>query len=178
MQGGIALASLMKNPLCCLTVIDLSKCQLGLVGILGILQSLADNTSIEELNLSENALEHEYDTLVKDKAHDEEKVNDDLFELEVAADSEDESEEGKPCIDRSFESKSNFIQQLSSAISMAKQLRILDISSNGFSGETFSAAWSTNSRGSLTQSHIEGSTIHLSAEPNQCCSIKPCCTRS
>ncbi|KAK1427245.1 hypothetical protein QVD17_15928 [Tagetes erecta] len=177
-EGGIALASLVKNPLCCLTVVNLSKCQLGLIGILGILQSLAANTSIEELNLSENALEHEYDILVKVKAHDDEKVNEDLFELEVAADSEDESEEGKPFIDRSFESKSTFIQQLSSAISMAKQLRILDISNNGFSGETFNAAWSTNSQGSLTQSHIEGSTIHLSVEPNKCCSIKPCCTRS
>ncbi|KAI7745668.1 hypothetical protein M8C21_011533 [Ambrosia artemisiifolia] len=157
-EGGIALQSLVKNPHCCLKVVNLSKCQLGLVGILGILHSLANNTSIEELNLSENALEHEYDTLVEVKTHEEE-VNKDLFELEVAADSEDETEQEKPCVDHSFESKSKskstFIQQLSSAISTAKQLRVLDISNNGFSGETFYAAWSTNSNGSLTQSHIQ-----------------------
>ncbi|KAI3762706.1 hypothetical protein L1987_53147 [Smallanthus sonchifolius] len=171
-EGGIALASLVKSPNCCLKTVNLSKCQLGLGGILGILHSLT-NMSIEELNLSENALEHEYDTLVKVKAHEEE-VNKDMFEHEVAADSEDDE---TPCVDHLFESKSTFIQQLSSAISAAKQLRVLNISNNGFSGETFYATWSTNSRGSLTQSHIQGSTIHLSVEPNQCCSIKPCCTR-
>ncbi|KAJ0618497.1 putative tetratricopeptide-like helical domain superfamily, leucine-rich repeat domain superfamily [Helianthus annuus] len=170
--GGVALASLVKNPYCCLKVVNFSKCQLGLVGILGILHSLADNASIEEVNLSDNALEHEYDTLVKVKVHEDE-VDNDLFELGVAADSEDESEQQKPCVDL----KSTFVQQLASAISMAKQLRVLDISNNGFSGETFYAVWSTNSRGSLTQSHTEGNTIHLSVEPNQCCSIQPCCTR-
>ncbi|KAK9073265.1 hypothetical protein SSX86_007589 [Deinandra increscens subsp. villosa] len=176
-EGGVALGSLVKNPHCCLKVVDLSKCQLGLVGILDILHSLAGNTSIEELNLSENALKHEYDTLVKVEAHEDE-VNKDMFELEVAADSEDESKEENPCVDHSFGSKSTYIEQLSSAICMAKQLRVLDISNNGFSGETFYGVWSTNSGGSLTQSHIQGSIIHLSVEPNQCCSIKPCCTRS
>lgn len=173
------MSSLLKNPNCCLKVVNLSKCQLGLIGILGILNSLADNASLEELNLSENTLEHEYNTLAKVKPHENEEVNQDLLELEVAADSEDESEQEKMCVDQSLESKSKptFIQQLSSAISMAKQLRVLDISNNGLSGETFYAVWSTGSRDSLTESHIEGNTIHLSVEPNQCCSIKPCCTR-
>ncbi|KAD6119229.1 hypothetical protein E3N88_10500 [Mikania micrantha] len=173
-EGGVAVASLLKSPHCCLKMVDLSKCQLGLVGILDILRSLADNTSTEELNLSENALEHEYDTLikvkVKEREDEEEEVNKDLF----VADSEDEN----TCADGiSSGSKSTFIKQLSSVICMAKQLRMLDISKNGFSGETFYATWSMNPRGSLTQSHIQGSIIHLSAEPNQCCSIKPCCTR-
>ncbi|XP_076941342.1 protein TONSOKU-like [Bidens hawaiensis] len=178
-EGGVAMSSLLKNPNCCLKVVNLSKCQLGLIGILGILNSLADNTSLEELNLSENTLEHEYNTLVKVKPHENEEVNQDLLELEVAADSEDESEQEKMCVDQSLESKSKptFIQQLSSAICMAKQLRVLDISNNGLSGETFYVVWSTGSRDSLAESHIEGNTIHLSVEPNQCCSIKPCCTR-
>lgn len=180
MQGGIALASLVENPRCRLKVINLSKCQLGLSAVVGILQALADKASAEELNLSENALEDEYNTL----------VNRNLYELEVA-DSEGEEDElanEKPCVDdldkgsmNSYqsESKSTFIQQLSSAISMAKHLRLLDVSNNGFSeqvGETLYNAWSTDLRASLTTGrHIEGRTIHLSVEPNQCCNIKPCC---
>ncbi|PWA86432.1 hypothetical protein CTI12_AA062960 [Artemisia annua] len=179
-EGGIALASLVENPCCRLKVINLSKCQLGLTAVVGILQALADKASVEELNLSENALKDEYNTL----------VNGDLFELEVA-DSEGEEDElanEKPCVDdldkgsmNSYqsESKSTFIQQLSSAISMAKHLRLLDVSNNGFSeqvGETLYNAWSTDLRASLTTGRlIEGKTIHLSVEPNQCRNIKPCC---
>ncbi|XP_071916680.1 protein TONSOKU-like [Coffea arabica] len=53
-EGGKALASLVANPQCGLKVLVLSKCQLGPVGILRILEELACNSSLEELNLAEN----------------------------------------------------------------------------------------------------------------------------
>lgn len=55
-QEGIdALVSFIKNPECALKVLVLNKCHLGLAGTLRILQALAGNESLEELNLSENA---------------------------------------------------------------------------------------------------------------------------
>ncbi|GMP25438.1 hypothetical protein CsSME_00002310 [Camellia sinensis var. sinensis] len=66
-EGGSALVLLLKNPRCCLKVLDLSKCHLGLLGVLGILQALSENCSLEELNLAENASLDKYHTL---KHHD------------------------------------------------------------------------------------------------------------
>ncbi|KAL7230356.1 hypothetical protein ACSBR2_008781 [Camellia fascicularis] len=66
-EGGSALVLLLKNPRCCLKVLDLSKCHLGLLGVLGILQALSENCSVEELNLAENASLDKYHTL---KHHD------------------------------------------------------------------------------------------------------------
>ncbi|KAI8031922.1 Protein TONSOKU [Camellia lanceoleosa] len=66
-EGGSALVLLLKNPRCCLKVLDLSKCHLGLLGVLWILQALSENCSLEELNLAENASLDKYHTL---KHHD------------------------------------------------------------------------------------------------------------
>ncbi|XP_028110671.1 protein TONSOKU [Camellia sinensis] len=66
-EGGSALVLLLKNPRCCLKVLDLSKCHLGLLGVLGILQALSENCSLEELNLAENASLDKYHML---KHHD------------------------------------------------------------------------------------------------------------
>ncbi|XP_071741146.1 protein TONSOKU-like [Rutidosis leptorrhynchoides] len=177
-EGGIALASLLKETHC-LKFLNLSKCQLSLVGVLSILQALSDNTSIEELNLSENALQDEYHTLVVAKPDQD--INQDVCEL-VVADSEDDADGS--CTS-SFEnnlikSKSTFIQQLSCAISAAKHLRLLDVSNNGICeqvGETLYKAWSMDSRGGLTLKHIEKTTVHLSVDGYQCCNIKPCCKK-
>ncbi|PWA52260.1 tetratricopeptide repeat (TPR)-containing protein [Artemisia annua] len=156
MQGGIALASLVKNERCFLKVVDLSKCRLGLVGIVSILEALRVNVFIEKLNLSENAL-HEYNASLE-------------FVDEIGAE--------KP---RVYDPKGNCILQLSSAIANAIHLRLLDVSNNGFSvevGERLFEAWSMRSRCGVTQSHIEGNIVHLSVEPKQCCKLKPlCCTR-
>ncbi|KAI3735773.1 hypothetical protein L6452_15286 [Arctium lappa] len=198
-EGGIALASLLKNPHCCLKVVVLNKCQLGLVGVLGVLKSLSDNTTIEVLNLSENALQDEYHMLNDPsslaKANDHEVNQDgqqdpfgmkpDCSELEVAADSEDdEITKEKPCVsgscmtsfdqDHSESKSTTLVGKLVSAILVAKRLVLLDLSNNGLCGEALYGAWSK--RG-LTERHIEGSIIHLSVEPNQCCNIKPCCKR-
>ncbi|KAL4562394.1 hypothetical protein LXL04_034596 [Taraxacum kok-saghyz] len=199
-QGAIALASVIKNSYCCLKVLTLTKSQLGLLGILTILQSLSDNTSIEELNLSENALPHELtdpDSTVKPKVNESQhEVNTDCSDLEVA-DSEDDVDEPKvklnihtksksgldgSCLS-SFEnnvskSKSTYVEEVSYAVSMAKGVRLLDLSRNGFSeksGEILYGGWSTDSRGGLTKRHIEGSFIHLCVDPRQCCNLKPCC---
>eukprot|EP00268_Persea_americana_P067777 TRINITY_DN9363_c0_g2_i2.p1 TRINITY_DN9363_c0_g2~~TRINITY_DN9363_c0_g2_i2.p1 ORF type:complete len:510 (-),score=96.93 TRINITY_DN9363_c0_g2_i2:139-1668(-) len=54
-EGSESLASLLLNPQCCLKVLVLNKCYLGLTGVLKIIQALAENNSLEELNLAENA---------------------------------------------------------------------------------------------------------------------------
>ncbi|CAK9186146.1 unnamed protein product [Ilex paraguariensis] len=53
-EGGNALTLLLINPHYCLKVLVLCKCQLGLLGVLWILQALADNCFFEELNLAKN----------------------------------------------------------------------------------------------------------------------------
>ncbi|XP_034683390.1 protein TONSOKU [Vitis riparia] len=54
-EGGSALASLLMNPHCCLKVLVLNNCQLGLAGVLQIIQALSENDSLEELNVAGNA---------------------------------------------------------------------------------------------------------------------------
>nr|XP_027074129.1 protein TONSOKU-like isoform X1 [Coffea arabica] len=64
-EGGTALASVLADPRCCLKTLVLSKCQLGLIGILRTLEALSSNCYLEELNLAENILpaELEYSLL-------------------------------------------------------------------------------------------------------------------
>ncbi|KAJ6677814.1 PROTEIN TONSOKU [Salix viminalis] len=50
-----ALVSLLTNPRCCLKVLVLDKCQLGLTGILQMIQALGENDYLEELHLADNA---------------------------------------------------------------------------------------------------------------------------
>ncbi|KAI3427482.1 uncharacterized protein J3R85_009533 [Psidium guajava] len=72
-----------------------------------------------------------------------------------------------------------FVEKLSMAIGMAKQLESLNLSNNGFSvnaAESFYTAWST-SRGSLAHRHINKGTVHLSCQANKCCRLRPCCKR-
>lgn len=69
-----------------------------------------------------------------------------------------------------------FIQELSTAINMAKNLCLLDLSNNGFStkaAETLYSAWSSSRAG--WERHIEGQTIHLFIKGKKCCRVKPCC---
>ena len=66
MQGGGALVSLLTNPQCCLQVLVLSKCHLGLLGVLRILQALSENLSLEDLYLADNANLDKFNTLQYD----------------------------------------------------------------------------------------------------------------
>ncbi|CAK7355042.1 unnamed protein product [Dovyalis caffra] len=73
-----------------------------------------------------------------------------------------------------------FIQELTTAISMAKQLQFIDLSNNGFTeqvAEALCAAWSSRLGNDLAWRHIKDPTIHFSMETNKCCRVKPCCRR-
>lgn len=54
MQGGNALASLLSNAHCRLRILIVNKCELGLNGVLQVVQALQTNVSLQELNLAEN----------------------------------------------------------------------------------------------------------------------------
>lgn len=76
--------------------------------------------------------------------------------------------------------ESGYIQELSTAIQMAKNLQLLDLSNNGFTkhqAESSYAAWASSSRSGSSRRHIEDNTIHLSVDGVKCCHLKPCCRR-
>lgn len=104
---------------------------------------------------------------------------DDQIRAENAASAFDDSCTSSCQKNSSFECQ--FIQELSIAISMAKQLQLLDLSKNGFSTQavkTLYSAWSSRSGASLSWKHIKEQTIHFSVEANKCCRVKPCCRRN
>jgi hypothetical protein len=73
-----------------------------------------------------------------------------------------------------------FIQELTTAISMAKQLQFMELGNNGFTtqvAEALYAAWSSRLENGLAWRHVEDQTIHFSMETNKCCRAKPCCRR-
>lgn len=113
--------------------------------------------------------------------------NDDINQLEVA-DSEDDqikvealaSGRDDSCTSscqRNSSPECQLIQELSTAISKAKKLQLLDLSNNGFStqaAELF-AAWSS-SRPCPAYRHVKDQTIHLFTEGKKCC-MRPCCKK-
>ncbi|XP_062147613.1 protein TONSOKU [Alnus glutinosa] len=219
LEGTDVLSSMLMNPRCCLKVLILKKCQLGLAGVLHIIQALAGNDSLQELSLADNAYLDKHYSLQYDltgkgsseflkqelniseyslKGHATKEVdtvpqglcalNTDYNQLEVA-DSEDDPirvEAAASGIDDSCESscqkkklspECQFIQELSTAVHMAKKLCLLDLSNNGFStqaAEVLYTAWSSL-RGGSAERHIEDKTIHLCLKGNKCCSVKSCC---
>ncbi|XP_048233146.1 protein TONSOKU isoform X2 [Ricinus communis] len=236
MQEGVnAITSLLVNPRCCLKVLVLNKCQLGLTGVLQVIKTLSENHHLEELHVADNSSQDEkhmmrYDSTTRcsadllqpnfstsesslkvcgpKKAETENEalkvcapekadinhealcaVNTDCNQLEVA-DSEDNEirVEAGPEFDDSCTSSSQknsslecqFIQELSAAISMAKQLKLLDLSNNGFSNpvaETLSNAWSSRFTTDVSWRHIKDQIIHFSMSDEMCCRRKPCCRK-
>ncbi|MED6158767.1 hypothetical protein PIB30_035878 [Stylosanthes scabra] len=80
-EGGNTLCSLLVNPRCSLKVLVLRKCQLGLAGVLHIIEALAENNSLEELNLAGNAVSNELyapisDQTVKDGSEKHDQIPD------------------------------------------------------------------------------------------------------
>ncbi|KAK7399404.1 hypothetical protein VNO78_10586 [Psophocarpus tetragonolobus] len=163
-EGSNSLFSLLVNPRCCLKVLVLRKCQLGLDGILHIIEALAENSCLEELNLADNSVPKEdsalqYDLSVKSYSQNQEqkfdtmKVDDNqevLYSLNTAdlqlevADSEDIPVEAAASgIDDSCASscqrnsspECHVMQQFSNAIGKAKNLQLLDLSDNSFSAQ-------------------------------------------
>ncbi|KAJ6991180.1 hypothetical protein NC653_019397 [Populus alba x Populus x berolinensis] len=219
-EGTNAMVSLLTNSQCCLKVLVLNKCQLGLTGILQMIQALAENDCLEELHLADNAnLEKTYmlqydstkgwcsDILQPNlnksesskmsvpKESDSDKqgvcvINTECNQLEVA-DSEDgpiRAEAAPSDFDDSCTSscqknsllECQFIQELTTAISLAKQLQFMELGNNGFTTqvvEALYAAWSSRLENGLAWRHIEDQTIHFSMETNKCCRAKPCCRR-
>ncbi|KAG5529146.1 hypothetical protein RHGRI_029727 [Rhododendron griersonianum] len=203
-EGGSALGSLLKNPLCSLKVLVLGNCHLGLLGILLILQALPDRCSLEELNLSANVDFDKHHTPVYDSTVAESpksvQTNKDIskssFKTDCdqleAADSEDDQNRIKPAVSGPSDScmsschrnadnqEIELVQDLSTAIGLAKHLKLLDLSMNGFSLETAEmlyAAWSKSSRAGLAQRHIQDKIVHLSVLGRKCCGVKSCCRR-
>lgn len=200
-EGGNALASLLMNPECSLRVLIVDKCQLGMAGILQILQALAvtDNESLEELNLANNTdvdehfrqeaketAENRSQSSMKGSVSNEEPglctMNTEINDMEVA-DSEDEQPAESGCMSscqRKLSLEGEFIQELSSAIGTAKQLQMLDLSNNRFSlqaSEALYGAWSSGLRVGAASRHIEEQIIHFSVDGVKCCRVKCSCKR-
>ncbi|KAK9111313.1 hypothetical protein Scep_018832 [Stephania cephalantha] len=111
------------------------------------------------------------------------------------ADSEDEQIEDRPATSslddsctsscrRNTSSASPFnqsIEDLATAIGLAKHLQMLDISGNGFSAEiteSLYTAWSSGLRsGGLSQRHIKEQLIHFSVQGKICCAVPKCCKK-
>ncbi|RVW85363.1 Protein TONSOKU [Vitis vinifera] len=181
------------NPHCCLKALVLNNCQLGLAGVLQIIQALSENDSLEELNVAGNADLDRHCVRTKGScccSRGSCIMNTDYNQLEVA-DSEDDPITAEPAASNDDNctnsckrmlqfSESEFIQGLSTAIGMAKKLQLLDLSNNGFSTqdtETIYTAWSLGSRSGLAQRHIKEQTVHLLVRGQKCCGVKPCCKR-
>ncbi|KAA3477919.1 protein TONSOKU-like isoform X1 [Gossypium australe] len=213
-EGGNALASLLMNPQCCLKVLNLKKCQLGMAGILQIVHALAENESLEELNLANNAdtdkqlgilyckPTHSLESSQPNHIVSEPSLNpcsskefDELDpnynKLEVADSEDDEvrvetaasgfnDSSASSCQRRNSTLECQFIQELSIAIGLAKQLQVLDLSKNGLSVQASEAlynAWSSGSRAGLSCWIIKDQIVHLSVEGNKCCRLKSCCKK-
>ncbi|KAK8989807.1 hypothetical protein V6N11_064223 [Hibiscus sabdariffa] len=202
-EGGNALASLLMNPQCCLKVLNLNNCQLGMAGILQLVHALAENESLEELNLARNAdmdkqlgikyakpTNRSSESLQPNQTVSDGGLDTACNKLEVADSEDDEArvETGasglNDCCASSCQRNSTLecqlVQELSVAIGMAKQLQMLDLSDNGLSFQASEAlynAWSSGSRAGLSWQHIEDRIVHFSVEGNKCCRLKPCCKK-
>uniref|UniRef100_A0A7N0TWH9 Protein TONSOKU n=1 Tax=Kalanchoe fedtschenkoi TaxID=63787 RepID=A0A7N0TWH9_KALFE len=114
----------------------------------------------------------------------------DYNELEVA-DSEDESIRDVPVVSKVTHKRSSkiqrnpsppnytFIQELSSAISKARSLKLLDLSINGISTKDVELLYSTwsGTRAGPSQKHVKDCIFHLSTQGAKCCGMRPCCRR-
>lgn len=149
----------------------LCKCELGLIGVTRVLGALSENRTIEELNIAENVCPTEIKGLTGNIRLSEERMCDANEEHLVIADSEEENEE---------DTIRQSMQQFATSIKMARNLEVLDISGNGFSGEITEmlfSAWSCQDRASLGQRHVDEKIVHFSVQGRKCCGIKPCCRK-
>ncbi|KAF8085013.1 hypothetical protein N665_0685s0005 [Sinapis alba] len=103
-------------------------------------------------------------------------------DLEVA-DSEDEQVEEQTATSSSLSlpGKNHIIKELSTALAVANQLQILDLSNNGLSVEaleTLFMAWSSSgSRTGIAQRHVKDEVVHFYVEGKMCCGVKSCCRK-
>ncbi|KAL7102120.1 hypothetical protein ACP275_08G099500 [Erythranthe tilingii] len=199
-EGCMELASLLNNPLCCLRILVICKCELGFAGVVGILQALSKNCSLEELNLSENISPDETKSLTDNLELIDETSNPLLNaldtnenELEVADSEDEEVAEAEATKISGLEDghiyasqkktilECQSMQELSASIKIAGNLKLLDLSGNGFPAEITEmlfSAWSSGDRADVAQRHVDGNTLHLSVRGgNKCCGVKSCCRK-
>nr|WPC94901.1 TSK [Cyathula capitata] len=207
-EGAIALASVLANQECSLKLLLLNKCRLGLTGVTQIIKSLAENESLEELNLAGN-VEQEANQCPKNDLSVQknpepldsenklqnptnEHLGEDSNQLEVADSYEtdsriDVSETHLADTCNSQGQRNNLqpdnqcVKELLAAVNSSKHLQLLDLSFNGFSSQvadTFYSAWCSCTRASLPRRHFTGQLLHLSTQDKICCGVKPCCQKS
>uniref|UniRef100_A0A0A9A5L3 Uncharacterized protein n=1 Tax=Arundo donax TaxID=35708 RepID=A0A0A9A5L3_ARUDO len=161
---------MLVNPQCSIRSLTLDRCNLGLTGIVRIIQALSGNDQLEELRMAENtnlALEktlqygedmQEVSTTTEHKQCNNPGVNNytapgdvDLENMQVP-DSEDEADNENQCAisgphgscASSSQKNSHYliIQELAHALISAKQLKVLDLSQNGLSEEDIQSLYS------------------------------------
>ncbi|KAL6551954.1 hypothetical protein OROGR_008108 [Orobanche gracilis] len=177
--SGILELNLGGNPIM-KEVLVVCKCEVGLAGIICLLQALSDNHSLEELNLADNVSPIEIRTLTDSLRSADESSN----SLGEGVNQPDSSTLPHAMCDENQKrvvlSECQSTRQLSASIKLAGNLKLLDLSSNGFSQKVIDilfSAWSSGARAVVAQRHVEGDTVHLSVQGNKCCGIKPCCRK-
>ncbi|CAN1298605.1 Protein TONSOKU [Linum perenne] len=192
-EGGRALVSLLRQPGCCLKILVLNKCKLGLPAVLQLIQILAENNQLEELHVAENADLLEIDISASNEVDHGDRlldcqVNMECGDFEVADSFHSTRVEAAAKINDTCTSsrgknstpstKSRIMEELSDAIAAAKTLQLLDLSRNGLSVgdvEALYGSWSRLRKGSA-QKHVKDELVHFSVGTNKCCR-KPCCRR-
>ncbi|CAN1139700.1 Protein TONSOKU, partial [Linum perenne] len=205
-EGGRALVSLLRQPGCCLKILVLNKCKLGLPAVLQLIQILAENNQLEELHVAENAdlLEIDISASKSDQQtatntsnsnevdHGDRlldcQVNMECGDFEVADSFHSTRVEAAAKINDTCTSsrgknstpstKSRIMEELSDAIAAAKTLQLLDLSRNGLSVGDVEALYGSWSRlrKGSAQKHVKDELVHFSVGTNKCCR-KPCCRR-
>ncbi|KAL6635242.1 hypothetical protein ACP70R_027913 [Stipagrostis hirtigluma subsp. patula] len=207
LEGCDAIQAMLVNPQCSIRSLTLDRCNLGLAGIVRIIQALSGNDQLEELRMAENtnmALERtmEYQEDMQDISTTEQKhcdyteAHNDVapgnIDLEnmLVPDSEDEADEDRHAISGPHGScasssqnntRCQIIQELTEALSSAKQLKVLDLSQNGLSEDAIQSlysAWASGLRGDrMARKHVNKEVVHFSVDGMRCCGLKPCCRR-
>ncbi|CAO2047258.1 unnamed protein product [Urochloa humidicola] len=170
LEGCDAIQAMLVNPQCSIISLTLDRCNLGLAGIVCIIQALSGNGQLEELHLAGNtnsALERtmQYEDMqevstsnLKKQCNNPETSNTIAqgnldFENMQVADSEDEAENEnhhptsgphRSCASSSQKNSYScqIIQELAQALISAKQLKLLDLSQNGLSDEAIQSLYS------------------------------------
>ncbi|TVU28893.1 hypothetical protein EJB05_20430 [Eragrostis curvula] len=207
LEGCDAIHAMLVNPHCSIRSLTLDRCNLGLNGIIRIIQALSDNDQLEELrvagntNLAQGAMQYDEDmqevsTTELGKQCNSSGVANDIapqsidFVNMLVADSEDEADNENHCAvvgprgncaSSSQRNTCQDIQELVHALVSAKQLKLLDLSQNGLSEgsiQSLYSAWASGPRGDgIARKHVNKEVVHFSVDGMRCCGPKPCCRR-
>ncbi|CAH8321495.1 unnamed protein product [Eruca vesicaria subsp. sativa] len=99
------------------------------------------------------------------------------------ADSEDEQTEEHTATSSSLSlpRKNHIIKELSTALAVANQLQVLDLSNNGLTVEaleTLYMGWSSSgTRSGIVQRHVKDEIVHFYVEGKMCCGVESCCRK-